>query len=123
MILPPPIKPSDFDVMFHVITSYSIHYTMLYDGDKSNFAVVFAAMGVKHDVARYFINSFEETGVIGNVALFLSLADDPSIERTITVITSYSIHYTKLYEWRIAQRVSAEVYRSICFFVWRNNFV
>lgn len=61
------------------------------NGDNSNFAVVFAAMGVKHDVARYFINSFEETGVIGNVALFLSLADDPSIERTITPRTALTL--------------------------------
>ncbi len=61
------------------------------NGDKSNFAVVFAAMGVKHDVARFFIDSFEETGVIGNVALFLSLADDPSIERTITPRTALTL--------------------------------
>ncbi|TFG81599.1 MAG: V-type ATP synthase subunit B, partial [Spirochaetales bacterium] len=53
-------------------------------GSKSDFAVVFAAMGVKHDVARFFVHSFEETGALGNVALFLSLADDPSIERIIT---------------------------------------
>lgn len=53
-------------------------------GEKSNFAVVFAAMGVKHDVARFFIHSFEETGTLDKVALFLSLADDPSIERIIT---------------------------------------
>jgi len=53
-------------------------------GGETNFAIVFAAMGVKHDVARYFINSFESTGVLENVALFLSLADDPSIERLIT---------------------------------------
>jgi V/A-type H+-transporting ATPase subunit B len=51
---------------------------------KEEFCVVFAAMGVKNDVARYFIRSFEESGVLNNVALFLSLADDPSIERTIT---------------------------------------
>ena len=48
------------------------------------FAVIFAAMGVKHDVAQYFIRSFEQSGVLANVALFLSLADDPSIERLIT---------------------------------------
>ncbi len=57
----------------------------------SNFAVVFAAMGVKHDVARFFIKSFEETGVLANVALFLSLADDPSIERTITPRTALTL--------------------------------
>jgi len=53
-------------------------------GGTSEFAVVFAAMGVKHDVAQYFIRSFEESGVLENVALFLSLADDPSIERLVT---------------------------------------
>ncbi|MBN1242865.1 MAG: V-type ATP synthase subunit B [Spirochaetales bacterium] len=50
----------------------------------SEFAVVFAAMGVKHDVARFFERSFEESGVLDKVALFLSLADDPSIERIVT---------------------------------------
>jgi len=53
-------------------------------GEETKFAVVFAAMGVKHDVASYFIHSFEQSGVLENVALFLSLADDPSIERLIT---------------------------------------
>jgi V/A-type H+-transporting ATPase subunit B len=60
-------------------------------GGETQFAVVFAAMGVKHDVARYFINSFEETGVLENVALFLSLADDPSIERLITPRTALTL--------------------------------
>ncbi len=53
-------------------------------GGATDFAVVFAAMGVKHDVARYFTRSFEEAGALDNVALFLSLADAPSIERIIT---------------------------------------
>jgi len=48
------------------------------------FAIVFAAMGVKYDVARFFVDSFEESGVLQNVAMFLSLADDPSVERMIT---------------------------------------
>jgi len=49
-----------------------------------SFAIVFAAMGVKHDVAQFFIDSFEKSGVITNVAMFLSLADDPSVERLVT---------------------------------------
>jgi len=53
-------------------------------GTESEFAIIFAAMGVKHDVANYFIRSFEESGVSAKVALFLSLADEPSIERLIT---------------------------------------
>ncbi|HOV62870.1 MAG TPA: V-type ATP synthase subunit B [Spirochaetia bacterium] len=60
-------------------------------GGKTNFAVVFAAMGVKHDVARFFTDSFESTGVLENVALFLSLADDPSIERIITPRTALTL--------------------------------
>jgi len=49
-----------------------------------NFAVVFAAMGVKYDTARFFIKSFEESGVLDRVAIFLSLADSPSIARLFT---------------------------------------
>lgn len=60
-------------------------------GGASEFAIVFAAMGVKYDVAKYFTDSFEETGVLDNVALFLSLADDPSIERTITPRTALTL--------------------------------
>jgi V/A-type H+-transporting ATPase subunit B len=60
-------------------------------GGDTPFAVVFAAMGVKHDVARYFTQSFEESGVLENVALFLSLADDPSIERLITPRTALTL--------------------------------
>ena len=53
-------------------------------GQEADFAIVFAAMGVKYDVARFFIDSFERSGVISNVAMFLSLADDPSVERLVT---------------------------------------
>ncbi|MEN6578203.1 MAG: V-type ATP synthase subunit B [Phycisphaerales bacterium] len=60
-------------------------------GADTEFAVVFAAMGVKHDVARFFSSSFEESGVLDNVALFLSLADDPSIERLITPRTALTL--------------------------------
>ncbi len=60
-------------------------------GGSSDFAIVFAAMGVKYDVAKFFIDSFEEAGVLDNVALFLSLADDPSIERTITPKTALTL--------------------------------
>ncbi|HOU35847.1 MAG TPA: V-type ATP synthase subunit B [Candidatus Omnitrophota bacterium] len=49
-----------------------------------NFCVVFAAMGVKYDTARFFIKSFEESGVLDRVAIFLSLADSPSIARLFT---------------------------------------
>jgi len=51
---------------------------------EEEFTVVFAAMGVKFDVAWFFINSLEESGVLDNSAVFLSLANSPSIERLIT---------------------------------------
>jgi V/A-type H+-transporting ATPase subunit B len=60
-------------------------------GSDTEFAVVFAAMGVKHDIARFFTRSFEQSGVLENVALFLSLADDPSIERLITPRTALTL--------------------------------
>ncbi|MCK5675991.1 MAG: V-type ATP synthase subunit B [Verrucomicrobia bacterium] len=50
----------------------------------SGFSIVFGAMGVKHDVAEYFIRNFEESGVLARVAMFLSLADAPSVERLLT---------------------------------------
>ncbi|MEG0752796.1 MAG: V-type ATP synthase subunit B [Angelakisella sp.] len=48
------------------------------------FCVVFAAMGVKNDVADYFRASFEQSGVLGNVVMFLNLSNDPIIERILT---------------------------------------
>ena len=50
----------------------------------SNFCVVFAAMGVKNDVADYFRSSFEKNGVMKNVVMFLNLSNDPIIERILT---------------------------------------
>ena len=49
-----------------------------------DFAIVFAAMGVKHDVADFFRRTFEESGVANHVAMFLNLANDPVVERLIT---------------------------------------
>lgn len=48
------------------------------------FVMVFAGMGIKYDVARFFINTFEESGVLSKVVMFQSLADAPSIERIMT---------------------------------------
>ena len=48
------------------------------------FAVVFGAMGVKNDVADYFKRSFEETGSLERVVMFLNLSNDPIIERILT---------------------------------------
>lgn len=54
------------------------------DHDDENFAIVFAAMGVNMEVARFFRQDFEQTGSMERVVLFLNLANDPTIERVIT---------------------------------------
>merc|ERR1711988_895176 len=50
----------------------------------SNFSIVFAAMGVNMETARFFKQDFEENGSMANVCLFMNLANDPTIERIIT---------------------------------------
>jgi V/A-type H+-transporting ATPase subunit B len=52
--------------------------------DAGQFVIVFAAMGVRHDVAAYFRNAFIESGALNRVAMFLNLADDPPVERLVT---------------------------------------
>ncbi len=52
--------------------------------DNDNFAIVFAAMGVKNDVADYFKKSFENASVMNRVVMFLNHSNDPIIERIIT---------------------------------------
>lgn len=54
------------------------------DNSDEKFAIVFAAMGVKYDVAEFFRRTFEESGVSEHVAMFLNLANDPVVERLIT---------------------------------------
>lgn len=54
------------------------------DDSDEEFAIVFAAMGVKHDVADFFRKTFEESGVSDHVCMFLNLANDPVVERLIT---------------------------------------
>lgn len=51
---------------------------------EDNFAIVFCAMGVSNDVAGYFRRSFEESGVLERVVMFLNLSSDPVGERIIT---------------------------------------
>ncbi|KAF9288690.1 V-type proton ATPase subunit B [Linnemannia elongata] len=56
----------------------------VFDDHEDNFAIVFAAMGVNMETARFFKQDFEEDGSIERVTLFLNLANDPTIERIIT---------------------------------------
>ena len=61
-----------------------VQQASLGDDSDEEFAIVFAAMGVKHDVADFFRRTFEESGVSSHVAMFMNLANDPVVERLIT---------------------------------------
>ncbi len=53
-------------------------------GKEEEFAVIFAAMGITSDEARFFREDFEHRGAMDRVVMFINLADDPAIERLIT---------------------------------------
>ena len=61
-----------------------VQQASLGDNSDEQFAIVFAAMGVKYDVADFFRRTFEESGVSDHVAMFINLANDPVVERLIT---------------------------------------
>ena len=65
------------------LASQIVQQASLGDSDEK-FAIVFAAMGVKYDVAEFFRRTFEESGVSDHVVMFLNLANDPVVERLIT---------------------------------------
>ncbi len=65
------------------LTAQIIRQAKILSADEE-FVMVFAGMGIKYDVARFFIDTFEKSGVLSRVVMFLSLADSPSIERIIT---------------------------------------
>jgi V/A-type H+-transporting ATPase subunit B len=54
------------------------------EGEESEFAVVFAAMGITAEEANEFMDDFERTGALERSVVFMNLADDPAVERTIT---------------------------------------
>ena len=54
------------------------------DGGASNFAVVFAAIGITFEESEYFVQEFTRTGALERTVLFLNLANDPAVERIST---------------------------------------
>ena len=54
------------------------------DGGESNFAVVFAAIGITFEESEYFVQEFTRTGALERTVLFLNLANDPAVERIST---------------------------------------
>jgi V/A-type H+-transporting ATPase subunit B len=53
-------------------------------GSDSNFAVVFAAIGITFEESEYFIQEFRRTGAIDRAVIFRNLANDPAVERIAT---------------------------------------
>ncbi|MFB6118854.1 ATP synthase subunit B [Halosegnis sp.] len=54
------------------------------EGGGSEFAVIFGAMGITQEEANEFMDDFERTGALERSVVFMNLADDPAVERTIT---------------------------------------
>jgi len=54
------------------------------EGDGSEFAVIFGAMGITAEEANEFMDDFERTGALERSVVFMNLADDPAVERTVT---------------------------------------
>ena len=54
------------------------------EGEDSEFAVIFGAMGITQEEANEFIDDFERTGALERSVVFANLADDPAVERTVT---------------------------------------
>ena len=54
------------------------------EGEETEFAVVFGAMGITADEANEFMEDFERTGALERSVVFMNLADDPAVERTVT---------------------------------------
>jgi V/A-type H+-transporting ATPase subunit B len=52
-------------------------------GKEEDFAVVFCAMGIKHEEYEFFRREFEKTGALERCVMVLNLADDPIIERIV----------------------------------------
>ncbi|NLZ47576.1 MAG: V-type ATP synthase subunit B [Clostridiales bacterium] len=66
------------------LASQIIRQATISGDENDNFAIVFAAMGLKHDDADYFRKSFQQAGVQDRVVTFMNLADDPIVERITT---------------------------------------
>ena len=92
------------------------------DGHEDNFSVVFAAMGVNMETARFFKEDFESNGSLDRVTLFLNLANDPTIERIIT--PRLALTTAEYYAYQLEKHVLviltdmssyADALREVCF--------
>ncbi|SJZ41257.1 V-type ATP synthase subunit B [Garciella nitratireducens] len=61
-----------------------IRQAQLGDGSNEDFAIVFAAIGVKHDDADFFKKNLIESDAMDRVVMFINYANDPIAERMNT---------------------------------------
>lgn len=66
------------------VAAQIVRQARLAEGERENFAIVFAAMGIKHDEAEFFKKSFQKSGVAKKVVMYVNLADDPIVARLTT---------------------------------------
>lgn len=66
------------------LSAQIVKQASLSEASDEELVIVFAAMGVKYDVAEFFKKTFEESRVLDHVVMFLNLANDPVVERLIT---------------------------------------
>jgi V/A-type H+-transporting ATPase subunit B len=71
-------------ISHNALAAQIVNQAKIADQKSSEFAIIFAAMGVKYDVSEYFKKSFEKSGVLERVVMFTNLASDPIVERTVT---------------------------------------
>jgi len=73
------------DIAAQIVRQASlVSHSSKQDESEESFAIVFAAMGINMETARFFKSDFESNGSMERVSLFLNLANDPTIERIIT---------------------------------------
>ena len=66
------------------------------DQSEENFAIVFAAMGVNMETARFFKTDFEVYGSMDRTVLFMNLANDPKIERRCQDVVDTQVTCTQI---------------------------
>lgn len=73
-----------------------------HDGHEENFSIVFGAMGVNLETARFFTRDFEENGSLERTTLFLNLANDPTsvplpLQVVVATLTSCTVSNVSLH--------------------------
>ncbi|MEB3860924.1 MAG: ATP synthase subunit B [Desulfurococcales archaeon] len=84
--------------MPHNILAAQIARQATVRGEAEEFAVVFAAIGIKYDDYMFFKKFFEETGALNRVAMFVNLADEPAMVRLVTPRSALTLAEYLAYE-------------------------